>query len=244
MRSITTLTLVLLSTVLTFGGCSSKETKSRGALLTETDSVAYVIGMNIARNLREMDSTLNIEAVAAGLCDHFRQSERFAYEEARRIYLHYQHVSKPEAVLAYETRFLEEIVRDNRSYARSKSGLTYTVLEVGDEEFSPRSSSDTVVILYRARTLDGREFDSSYERGDTTRTALGDLPEGVREALKLIGKGGEINAYLPAALGFGAEGNPELGVEPNSTLYYEIKLLDAERRSRNQATRRNQTIEF
>lgn len=241
------LTLILLSTlmVLSLGACSSKSSQKRVALANESDSVAYVIGMNIGRNLYEMDSTINVEAVCAAIRDHFTSKEKFPYEEARRIYLHHLHVSLPEQMLAYESRRLDEITREDRSYARSKSGLTYSVESVGDEEFTPRMSSDTVTILITGRTMDGKTFYSSKERGDTLRIAFGELTEGLKESLRLIGKGGHINAYLPASIGYGAEGNDSLGIAPNTTLYYEIDLLDMERRSsgRDKKERRS-AIEF
>lgn len=224
-------------------GCSSGNKTKQSVFANEQDSVAYILGMNIARNLWQVDSTLNIEALAAGIRDHYARQERFSETEAQRIYLHYINVSKPEQVLAYEDRYLEDIVRDNRSYARSKSGLTYTVEEVGDVEFTPKAAYDTVSIRYIGRTIDGREFDSSFERGDTTRIALGDLLDGLQESLKLIGRGGRIIAYLPAAIGYGAEGNEELGVAPNSTLYYEIDLIGVEHISQRNA-RRTTKVEF
>lgn len=245
MRKLTTIALLLTAALSLFGGCS-KGTKSENSLFhNEQDSVAYILGMNIGRNLWQMDTTLNIEALAAGIRDHYAHTERFTQAEAQRIYLHYINVSKPEAVLAYEDRFLEEVVRDNRSYARSKSGLTYAVEEVGDVEKTPKAAYDTVSFRYLGRTIDGREFDSSYERGDTTRMALGDLLDGIQECLKLIGKGGRIMAYLPAALGYGAEGDTELGVAPNSTLYYEIELIELEPAGKNIRTGRRATkVEF
>lgn len=224
-------------------GCSSGNKTKQTVFANEQDSVAYILGMNIARNLWQVDSTLNIEALAAGIRDHYARQECFSEAEAQRIYLHYINVSKPEQVLAYEDRYLEDIVRDNRSYARSKSGLTYTVEEVGDVEFTPKAAYDTVSIRYIGRTIDGREFDSSFERGDTTRIALGDLLDGLQESLKLIGRGGRIIAYLPAAIGYGAEGNEELGVAPNSTLYYEIDLIGVEHISQRNA-RRTTKVEF
>lgn len=244
MKHIPTFTTLLLSLLaLTMLGCSSGKKVNHAAIANEQDSVAYILGMNIARNLWQMDSTLNVEALAAGIRDHYARQERFSKAEAQRIYLHYINVSKPEQVLAYEDRYLEEIVRDNRSYARSKTGLTYTVEEVGEVEFTPKASYDTVSIRYIGSTIDGREFDSSFERGDTTRIALGELLEGLQESLKLIGRGGRIIAYLPAAIGYGAEGNTELGVAPNSTLRYEVDLIGVEHGSQ-RAARRATKVEF
>ncbi len=218
---------VTLSTLL--AGCKSGHTASKEVLQQETDSVAYILGLNIGSTLMQMDTTLNIEALCAGIRDRFARAERFDDQEAQRIYLHYFHISKPEEVLAYENRFLEEFARDNRSYARSKSGLTYAVEEVGDVDQTPKGDADTVSIRLVGRTLDGREFFSSYTRNDTLRTALGSLPEGLQEGLKLIGKGGHLKAYLPAAIAYGAAGCDSLGIGANATLYFEADLIGLER---------------
>ena len=55
------------------------------------------------------------------------------------------------------------------------------------------------------------------------------LNRGVQESLKLIGAGGRIQAWLPADMAYGAEGDAELGIAPNATLYYEIELLDVDK---------------
>ena len=46
---------------------------------------------------------------------------------------------------------------------------------------------------------------------------------------KLIGKGGKINAWMPSSAAYGAEGDKELGVAPNATLYFEIELVDLDK---------------
>jgi FKBP-type peptidyl-prolyl cis-trans isomerase len=56
------------------------------------------------------------------------------------------------------------------------------------------------------------------------------LPKGVLEATKLIGKGGHIEAWVPSQLGYGADGCDSLGVKPNTILYYEMWLVDVEKR--------------
>jgi FKBP-type peptidyl-prolyl cis-trans isomerase len=72
-------------------------------------------------------------------------------------------------------------------------------------------------------------IDTTYYRGDTLRIALGDMPKGVQEAARLVGRGGHIEAWVPSALAFGSAGCDSLGVEPNTMLYYELKIIDVER---------------
>ncbi|MDE5621612.1 MAG: FKBP-type peptidyl-prolyl cis-trans isomerase, partial [Alistipes sp.] len=79
------------------------------------------------------------------------------------------------------------------------------------------------------RTSGGEELYSSYARGDTLRLALSELKPGVRESVKLIGKGGKITTWLPSSQAYGAEGDAELGVAPNATLCYEIELVEVDK---------------
>lgn len=215
----------LLAAALSWSSCSRN---GEMTLSTEADSVAYVIGMNVGMNLLRMDSTLNVAAVCRAMGVYAGRA-RFSPEQARAIYLRYVNYSQPERIRAYERQFLEDYVRTNRSYARTQSGLTYTVETVGDEQLTPKSDRDTVRIRYAVRTADGRTVESSYDRGDTTRMAVGDLLPGVSESVRLVGQGGRINAWLPAALAYGAAGNDTLGVAPNATLFYEIELLEVKK---------------
>ena len=135
----------------------------------------------------------------------------------------------PEKARAYEEQFLADIAKSNRSYARTSSGVTYTVTAVGDQEQVPVSDRDSVALRWVIRTAAGDEIASSYEKGDTVRSLLRDLRKGVQESVKLIGKGGKINAWMPSSAAYGAEGDKELGVAPNATLYYEIELVDVDK---------------
>lgn len=209
----------------------SRQSGSGVKLKADTDSVAYVIGMNIGMNLLRMDSTINAAAVCEGIRDAMNGAPKLSLAEAETFYLRYMNYALPEKARAYEERFLSDIAKSNRAYARTASGVTYTVGEVGDQGRVPAADRDTVAIRYVIRTADGKELYSSYERGDTLRCALGDLRRGVRESLKLVGKGGRIEAWLPAATAYGAEGDAELGVAPNATLFYGIELLDVEKYS-------------
>ena len=230
MKSGTTLTLIAAAAalVLMSASCSGGRKQSAAALRTEDDSLAYVIGMHLGRNLAQMDTTLNIAAVCDGLRDAYGQGSRakFTDAEARTFYLRFVNYTEPERVKAYEEQFLSDFRRENRTYARTKSGLTYSVDVVGDESSLPRYDSDTVSIRYVAKHRDGRVFHSSYEAGDTLHTALGDMRDGVREAIKLTSKGGKISVWVPAELAYGSQGDHSDGLAPNETLFYQIELLD------------------
>ena len=218
--------------ILLLSGMSCSGGGKNVTLPAETDSVAYVIGLNVGYNLQRMDSTLNVEEVCQGIQDVYEGTTRMTPEEAQAIYLRYVNVSQPEQIQAYEDQFLEDFRQNNRTYAKTDTGLTYEVLDVGDESQTARNSQDTVSFRYTARTVADEVVDSSYDRGDMTRMAVGDLMPGLQQSVKLIGKGGRINVWIPARLAYGKEGDESLGIRPNATLFYEIELLDVKRSSR------------
>ena len=89
------------------GGCS----KSGGGvkLHTDTDSVAYVIGLNVGANLLKMDSTLNAAAVCKGIADYFAGRQSMTMEEAQTFYLRYVNYAVPEKIREQERRFLDDV---------------------------------------------------------------------------------------------------------------------------------------
>ncbi|MEG2771516.1 MAG: FKBP-type peptidyl-prolyl cis-trans isomerase [Alistipes sp.] len=215
--------VLLLCAVMLSAACS----RSGGSVKpkTDTDSLAYVIGMNVGLNLLKMDSTLNVNALCEGIRDLYEGTPRISVADGKTFYLTYVNYAAAEKVRAYEEQFLEDIFKSNRSYARTESGVTYTVESIGNEQQTPSNDWDTVAVRYVIRTADEKEIYSSYTKKDTLRTALSNLLPGLRESVKLIGKGGKILAWLPAATAYGTKGDKKLGIKPNATLYYEIELV-------------------
>ena len=211
MKRFTILPILMLTL---WSGCS----KSGGGvkLHTDTDSVAYVIGLNVGANLLKMDSTLNAAAVCKGIADYFAGRQSMTMEEAQTFYLRY-----------VERRFLDDVT-SGQGFKSSESGLRYDVTRDGDLKRTIASDTARIAVRIKALRRDGGEIYSSYERGDTLRTRLDSLPAGLREGLKLLGSGGAVKLWVPAALAYGAEGDRTLGVGANETLYYEAELLDVQ----------------
>lgn len=222
-------TIILLTAVVLSAASCSKGKGGDAKLRTDVDSVAYIIGMNVGMNLMKMDSTLNIAAVCEGIRDAYEGAARLSVADAETYYLRYVNYAQPEKARAYEDRFLEDIVKSNRNFARTPSGVTYTVESVGDQNAIPSSDRDSVVLRYIIRTAEGDEVYSSYERRDTLRSLVGDLQKGMQESVKLIGRGGKINAWMPSSTAYGGSGDTKLGIRPNTTLYYEIELLGVDK---------------
>ncbi len=222
MKQFVTISLALLL----FAACSSGERNhTDGTPQNDTDSVAYVIGMNLAWNLLQMDSTINVAAVCEGMRDVFAEEAILTEEEAETFYLRYMNVALPEKARAYEEQFLAEMAASNRSFARTKSGVTYEVSELGDQERIPASGRDSLVLRMRVTSTAEQELYSSYEQGDSLFVLLDDLKPGLQESVKLIGEGGKIHAWVPSYEAYGAEGSESFGIAPNTTVCFEIELI-------------------
>jgi FKBP-type peptidyl-prolyl cis-trans isomerase len=104
------------------------------------------------------------------------------------------------------------------------SGLFYEIVAAGSAE-KPKPT-DTVKVHYTGKLLSGKVFDSSVERGEPVEFPLNQVIPGWTEGLQLIGKGGKVKLYIPSDLAYGAQGAPQGGIAPFSTLVFDVELLE------------------
>ena len=69
---------------LLFGAMFLSCSRGKAKLGGESDTLSYVIGLNVGHALMEMDSTLNIEAVCEAIRDTYNKSTKMTLAEARR----------------------------------------------------------------------------------------------------------------------------------------------------------------
>lgn len=87
-------------------------------------------------------------------------------------------------------------------------------------------SGDTVVIHYLGTLTDGTKFDSSYDRGEPFETQIGTGQVIKGWDLGVVGMkvGGKRKLTIPPSLGYGDQ--PAGSIPPNSTLIFELELVD------------------
>lgn len=100
------------------------------------------------------------------------------------------------------------------------SGLQYVLHQEGEGEMV--ASEDRVVVNYKGTLLDGTEFDAN----DSAEFAVSRVIPGWSEGLTYMNKGAKATLYIPGNLAYGA--NPPRGsvIEPNSTLVFEVEVLE------------------
>jgi len=116
---------------------------------------------------------------------------------------------------------------DSTKIVTSKSGLKYVILQPGIGEKA--DSADLVTVHYTGFLNSGKIFDSSVERDEPFKFRLKLQPviPGWEEGIKLLGKGGKAKLIIPPALGYGAV--PVGSIPPNSTLIFDVAVLDIEK---------------
>jgi FKBP-type peptidyl-prolyl cis-trans isomerase FklB len=102
------------------------------------------------------------------------------------------------------------------------SGVQYTILTAGTGK--KPAVDDTVVCQYRGTLVDGKEFDSTYKRGQPATFPVKAAIKGWVEVLPLMPVGSKWQVVVPPALAYGERGaGADIG--PNATLIFEIELV-------------------
>jgi len=201
-------------------------------LKTETEKVSYIIGTQIARNFKTQEVEVNLDSLMLGL-KHALQGDKLvlSQDEMKKVYKAWQGKMRAKMAakkakeaaenLAAGTAYLEA----NKAKEGVKvlpSGLQYKVIKEGTG--NTPTADDKVKTHYRGTLIDGTEFDSSYKRNMPAEFPVKGVIKGWTEALQLMKEGGKWEPYIPATLAYGERGRP--GIPPNSTLIFEIELLE------------------
>jgi FKBP-type peptidyl-prolyl cis-trans isomerase FkpA len=102
------------------------------------------------------------------------------------------------------------------------SGLIFRSIKEGTGA-SP-SPTDTVKVHYRGTFPDGKEFDSSYTRGQPAEFPLNRVIPCWTEGVQKLKVGGKAKLTCPPAIAYGAKGAGGV-IPPNATLNFDVELI-------------------
>ncbi len=113
-----------------------------------------------------------------------------------------------------------------RGWTTTASGLQYRRVGRAHPDAPQPAATDTVSVNYEGTFIDGRKFDSSYDRGEPAEFPLNRVIKGWTEGVALMHVGETFHFAIPASLGYGDRwvGGDEL--PPNSTLLFKVELLE------------------
>jgi len=191
------------------------------------DKVSYALGLSIGNNFQSSGiKDIQVEDFIKGLNDVLGDKEPdISYEEAKQVLNDY-FVKLQTEKLELNKKAGEEFLHINKNKAgvvELPSGLQYEVLKKG-AGVKPKAS-DKVKCHYHGTLINGTVFDSSVQRGEPAVFGVSQVIPGWVEALQLMETGAKWRLFIPSDLAYGERGANE-SIEPNSTLIFDVELLD------------------
>jgi len=127
------------------------------------------------------------------------------------------------ALFAALPAFAENAAPAPAASVTTPSGLVFQSLQAG--KGNAPTATDRVRVHYRGTFADGREFDSSYKRGQPTEFPLTRVIPCWTEGVQRMQPGGKARLTCPPAIAYGERGAGGV-IPPNATLQFEIELLE------------------
>ena len=201
---------------------------------TYEEKVSYGLGVDMARNLKRMGIAFDADILMKGFKDEASGGKLLMTEEELREIMstHYDELTRKREqamrLMAEENRKMgEAFLAENRTkegVVTLPSGLQYKILRAGSGR--KPTDADTVECHYRATLVNGIEFDSSYRTGQPATLKVKGLIPGWTEALKLMPVGSKWQLFIPPELAYGERGAATRHVGPNTTIIFELELID------------------
>ncbi|NDK39333.1 FKBP-type peptidyl-prolyl cis-trans isomerase [Pseudoxanthomonas gei] len=209
-------------------------------LANEKEQVSYVIGMDMGKSLKPIKDEVELATLKRGLDDVLNDKKVLMTDEqvatvmqtfsAKMQARQQQEMAKKQAELAVQGQKNVELEKaflaangKKPGVVTTASGLQYQVITAGT---GPKPKvDDRVSVHYAGTLLDGTEFDSSYKRNEPAQFVLGSVVPGWKEALQLMPVGSKYKLWIPGKLGYGETGTPGGPIPPNSTLVFDVELL-------------------
>lgn len=205
-------------------------------LKTQKDSVSYAIGYNIGMNFKTQNIDVDPAIVAAAMRDLMNDAEpKLNEEQSQQVWMAYQ-----QELMAKQQEEREQSGVKNKEEGQkwleenkkkdgvqvTASGLQYKVITMG--EGATPTKDDKVKVHYRGKLIDGKQFDSSYDRGEPAVFPVTGVIPGWTEVLLLMPVGSKWEVYIPGELAYGERGAGQ-DIGPNATLIFDVELLGIEK---------------
>lgn len=214
------------ATAITFDARAQTNADKKPELRSQIDSASYAFGMSVAEDLKSRGiKGLNYTVVAKAMEDAFTgRTEMLTLEQRQKViyeFLTSATKSQHASTIADGKAFLEEN-KKKPGVKSIPSGLQYEVIKSGT---GPKpKATDEVTVHYKGTLLNGKQFDSSYDRNEPLTLSLNQVIKGWTEGVQLMSVGSKYRFFIPYELGYGERGAGE-DIPPYSTLIFEIELI-------------------
>jgi FKBP-type peptidyl-prolyl cis-trans isomerase FklB len=209
------------------------------ALKTQKEKFSYAIGMKMGANFKKQSVPVDANILMRGVKDAMAGGKTaLTDEEAQAAIMEVQKemqgkqqekMKEASAVNKKEGDTFLATNKGKEGVVTLPSGLQYKIEKAGT---GPKPTpNDSVVCNYRGTLIDGKEFDSSYKRGQPATFPVTGVIKGWTEALQLMPVGSKWQLFVPSDLAYGDRGaGADIG--PGATLIFEVELMSIEDKSK------------
>ena len=220
----------LMVLLLSSGSLFAKEINN---ISSEAEKIGYSFGYLMGRSNADTLKDLDLDAFSQGLKTAAAgQQSSLSDEEMTQVLTQYKRQSDAKELIVLKQK-AEENAKAGKAFLQenakkpgvktTKSGLQYLVMKEGKGK-SPSANSN-VRVHYEGRLIDGTVFDSSIARQQPVDFRTTQVITGWTEGLQLMKVGAKYRFFIPADLAYGQIGSGDI-IEPNSTLIFDIELLE------------------
>ncbi len=223
--------IFIILTAVAFASCTQNgivvDTDKPTELATELDTISYLLGTNLAKDLADNGGMTEIDkqSLLHGMQRVFDGKEMELSEADAKAFMQSYFTKVKEKQTEEATYKGREFMEENKTKEGvqvTPSGLQYKIITKGEGAIPTRE--DDVSVHYTGMFIDGKVFDSSVERGQPlTLSTTGVIP-GWTEALTMMPVGSKWELTIPSELGYGERGSGP--IPGNSVLVFEVELLD------------------
>lgn len=206
---------------------TSKNSVAAPATLEE--KVSYSFGYLVYSNIKAEGIDINADLFAAGAQAANSGEPIMTQEEMQAAITEYQTIMQEKQAAEQEVVANANLKRAQEFLAANatKEGVMVTPegvqykFETKGEGALP-VATDTVIVDYELKDLDGNVIDSSYERGEKATFPLSNLIKGFQYGMAVTPVGSKVTLWISPDLGYGAQGNPN--IPANSLLEFVVEL--------------------
>ena len=211
-------------------------------LKTQKEKFSYAIGMKMGVNFKKQAVPVDANIMARGIKDALAGGKTLLTDDEAQaaimdVQKQMQAKMQEKAKEAGDANKKEGEAflaanKGKEGVVALPSGLQYKIEKAGT---GPKpTANDSVVCNYRGTLIDGKEFDSSYKRGQPATFPVTGVIKGWTEALQLMPVGSKWQLFIPADLAYGDRGaGADIG--PGATLVFEVELMSIEDKSKDKA---------
>lgn len=218
--------------ILSLGLIASSTAYASDSLTTTEQKASYTLGSDLAKNFTKQGLEIDIKAFTLGLEDALNNRQSRLSEEEMMNAITEVKKGMMQKQIADRKIQGEANIKEGKAFMAENAkkpgvktldnGIQYKVIKEGKGD-SPNDES-VIFAHYQGSFIDGKVFDSSYDRGTPLKFQMSNVIKGWGEVLKRMNPGAKWEVVIPAELAYGEKGAGET-IGPNKTLLFTIELI-------------------